>query len=419
MTQRELFYRAGVALVIGILVGLEREHAQDRPKRKTSAGMRTFAFIGLLGYMAALVADTLASPWVFVIALFLLGTLLTVAYFFSASQGAIGLTTEMAALVTALSGALCYGGQLALAAAIAVATTTLLSLKLEMRKFARSISQEDIYATLKFAVITAIVLPILPNRAFGPPPLDILNPYRIWLMVVFISGISFLGYVLIKMLGSNLGIGLTGLLGGIASSTAVTLSLAERSKGKAELGKPLALAIMIAWTVMFFRVIIVVGALNVALLRVLWAPMVVTAAVGLAYCGYLYRSQHADAKSDVAFANPFELWPTIRFGLIYATVLLISRAAQVWLGDTGIYLSSIITGLTGVDAIALSMTQLSMTAGGPALDTATRAIVLAAMSNTVVKGSIILASGSPTLRRALLPGLQLMLVTGIGAVFLL
>lgn len=419
MEQIDIFYRFGAALAIGFLIGLQREYAYGGPGREIFAGERTLALMGLVGCTAAMAADVLASPWPFVGILLLMGALITVAYFVSAWRGQVGLTTEVAALVTILAGALCYWGYLALAAAIAVATTVLLSLKMEMDTFVRRITREDVYATLKFAVVTAIVLPVLPNQTFGPPPLDVLNPYKIWLMVVFISGISFLGYALVKVVGSRQGIGLTGLLGGLVSSTAVTLSFSQRSQSESELAKPFALAITVAWTVMFSRVMVEVAALNTALLGALWLPMAASAAAGLAYCVYLYRSQRTDKEGEVDFSNPFELGPAVKFGLIYAVILLVSKAAQTYLGSTGLYLSSIVAGLTDVDAITLSVAELSREAGSLSLSTGARAIVLAAMSNTVVKGGIVLTSGSSPLRRALLPGFVLMLVAGIGVAFLM
>ena len=416
MEHTDLFYRFGAALAIGFLIGLQREYAHGGPGREIFAGERTLALMGLVGCTAAMAADVLASPWAFVGILAPIGALIVVAYFVAAWRGHVGLTSEVAALVTILAGALCYWGYLALAVAVTVATIVLLSLKMEMDIFVRRITKEDIYATLKFAVITAIVLPVLPNQSFGPPPLDVLNPYRIWLMVVFISGISFLGYVLVKVVGSRQGIGLTGLLGGLASSTAVTLSFSQRSQSEPELAKPFALAITVAWTVMFSRVLVVVAALNTALLSTLWLPIAASAVVGLAYCIYLYFSQHTDEAGKVDFSNPFELGPAIKFGLIYGVILLVSKAAQTYLPTAGVYLASIVAGLTDVDAITLSMAELSNT-GGLDLSTAARAIVLAAMSNTAVKGGIVLSSGAPALRRAVWPGFVLMLATGIGVAF--
>jgi uncharacterized membrane protein (DUF4010 family) len=413
-----LFYRFGAALVIGILVGLQREYAYGDPDREMFAGVRTFALMALVGGVAAMVADELASPWPFIGVMLLLGALIAIAYFVTAWRGKVGLTTEVSALVTTLCGALCYWGYLPLAAAMAVATTVLLSIKLEMQTFIRRLTREDVYATLKFAVITAIVLPVLPNQTFGPPPLDVLNPYKIWLMVVFISGISFLGYVLIKVVGSRQGIGLTGLLGGLASSTAVTLSFSQRSQTQPDLARPLALGLTLSWMMMFLRVVAEVAALNAALLRMLWLPMAASAAVGLAYGVYLCFSQRTDEEGGVDFSNPFELGPAVKFGLLYAVILLVSKAAQIYLGDTGVYLSSIVAGLTDVDAITLSMAELGGAAGGVDLHVAARAIVLAAMSNTFVKSGIVLASGSASLRRVSLPGFVLMLVAGVSVAFL-
>jgi uncharacterized membrane protein (DUF4010 family) len=413
MDQATLFYRFGAALAMGFLVGLQREIAHGDPGKEIIAGERTYSLIALLGCAAALVADQLASPWPFVTVFIVLGAAVTVAYFIGAWRGAVGLTSEMSMLIVALTGALSYWGYLTLAAALTVATTVLLSLKLEIDTFIRRITREDVRATLKFAVITAIILPVLPNQSFWPAPLDVLNPYRIWLMVIFISAISFLGYVLIKVVGTRQGIGLTGLLGGLVSSTAVTLSFAQRSQDEEELAKPFALAITVAWTVMFARVAIEVAALNQELLQVLWPPMAAGAAVGLAYCIYLYLAQRTDEEGNVALSNPFELGPAIKFGLIFGVILVFSKAAQMYLGNTGVYLSSIISGLTDVDAITLSVAELSSGAGELDLGTAARAIVFATMSNTAVKGGIVLTSGAPALRRALLPGFLLMLVTAI------
>jgi uncharacterized membrane protein (DUF4010 family) len=419
MDTTTLFSRFGVALAIGLLIGLQREYAKGGSGTEIFAGERTLALMGLVGCAAAMLADVLDSTWVFIGIFLAQSGLVAIAYFVDARRGKVGLTTEVAALMTTLAGALCYWDYLPLAVALAVTTTVLLSLKVEMNKFVRRITREDIYATLKFAVITAIVLPVLPNREIvDTPPFDVLNPYNIWLMVVFISGISFLGYVLVKAVGPRQGIGLTGLLGGLVSSTAVTLSFSQRSQRQSGLARPFALAIMIAWTVMFSRVVVEVAALNAALLGVLWMPMAASAAAGLSYCVYLYFSQRTAEAGEVQVTNPFELGPAIKFGLIYAVILLASKTAQMYLGNTGLYLSSVLSGLADVDAITLSVAELS-DAGGLPLSVGARAIVLAAMSNTVVKGGIVLTGGSRTLRLALLPGFVLMLVAGVGVAFLI
>ncbi|WP_420628692.1 MgtC/SapB family protein [Candidatus Leptofilum sp.] len=416
-----LFYRFGVALFIGVLVGLQREADADDEadrSRKIFAGIRTFALLSLAGCTAAFVANELGQPWAFIGIFLLLGMLITAAYVITGTRGSVGMTTEVAAVIVVLAGALCFWDQLEIAVALGVVTTALLSFKLELHGFAARLTREDIVATLKFAIITAIILPVLPNQSFGPPPLDVLNPYKIWLMVVLISGISFLGYVLIKLVGSRQGIGLTGFLGGLVSSTAVTLSFAQRSQKEAQLAKPFALAILIAWTVMFVRVLVEVAVTNMPLLGVVWLPVAAAGLAGLAHGAYLYFAPRNAEAGGVAVSNPFELGPAITFGLLYGVILLAARAAQHYFGDTGVYLSSILSGLADVDAITLSMAELS-NSGNLELPTAARAIVLAAMSNTVVKGGIVLASGSQALRRALLPGFLLILAVGITLSFLL
>jgi len=418
MDQTQLFLRFGAAIAIGFLIGLQREFAMGGKGKEIVAGERTFSLMGLVGALAAMAADQLDAPIAFVGVIFLVGIYFAVAYFIDAWRGHVGLTTEVAMLVTVLIGALCYWGHLTLAVAIGIATTTLLSLKFETDQFVRALTNEDIFAALQFAVISAIILPVLPNESFLPPPFDVLNPFKIWLMVVFISGISFLGYVVIKFIGPEQGIGLTGFLGGIVSSTAVTLSFSERSTRQPELSRPFALAIMIAWTVMFSRVLIEVGVLNSALLGVVWVPLVAAGGVGLLYGIYLFLSQRSAEKGDVQFSNPFDLGSAIKFGLLYGVVLLVSRAAQMYFGDTGILISSLVSGVADVDAITLSMAELSNT-GGLDLGTASRAIVVATMSNTMVKGGIALMGGSAVLRKALLPGIILMTVVGIGVAFLL
>ncbi len=416
----DIFYRFGIALVIGFLVGLQRQHASDASDKEIFAGVRTFSLISVLGCGAAMLADVSGSAWTLPVIAAMLGVLAAVAYYINAIDGDTGVTTEIATLLTFVVGALCYWEQIALSVALGVVMTVLLSIKPETHRFASLLTREDIYATLKFAVVSAIVLPVLPNQSYGPPPFDVLNPYNIWLMVVFISGISFLGFVLMKVVGARRGIGLTGLLGGIASSTAVTLSFAQRSNKNKALAKPFSLAIIIAWAVMFVRVIVVVFTLEPTLGRLLLWPMLLCLAVGGAYAGYLYLVHPTEEQHDVEFANPFELGPAIKFGLVYAVVLLVSKAAQVYFGNTGVYISSLVSGLADVDAIALSMVDLVRAqSGGVSMGVASDAIMIAALANTLFKGGFALTTGSSDLRRALLPGMVLLLITGAAAILLM
>lgn len=418
-----LFYRLGVALVIGLLIGLQREYAfRHRPERETDellAGARTFPIIALLGSISALVADRYTAAIVFAGTVVALAALLVVAHHRRSQHVETGLTTEAAALVTFFIGALCYWGQVEAAAVVGVTVAVLLALKVQTHAFARTLDREDVYATLKFAVITVIVLPLLPQQGYGPAPFDVLVPYNVWLMVVFISAISFLGYVMIKVVGPRRGVGLTGVLGGLASSTAVTLSFAQRSHTAPSLARPFVLAIVLSWTIMFARMLIEVAALNRVLLAIVWKPVLAAMAVGAGYCVYLYRLQGAQQQEEPdTFSNPFALRPAITFGLLYAVILVVANAAKTSLGDTGVYLSSFVSGLADVDAITLSMARLS---GGGQVDPtlAARAIMLAAAANTLVKGGIVLATGDRALRPHILPATLLIIATTLTVAFLL
>lgn len=414
MEYTDLFIRFGVSMGIGFLIGLQREYAFRDSNRELVAGERTFALMGLVGALAAFSAEVLNLPAVFVGIFVVVGLVTAVSYFVDAWRGFIGLTTEITILIVVILGALCYWGHLTLAVALGIATAVLLSLKIETDRLVQALTREDIVSALKLAVISAIILPVLPNQPIGPPPLDVFNPFKIWLMVVFISAINFLGYVLIKIIGPEQGIGLTGLLGGMVSSTSVTLSLSERSRRDTWLGSSFALAIIVAWTVMFARVIIYVGILSRPLLAEIWLPLAVSGLLGIAYTWILARSHRAAAqeREKMEFSNPLDLWAAIKFGLIYALILVVARSAQLYFGNPGILVSSILAGLADVDAITLSLTELTKR-NEIGLDIAGLAVVLATMSNTVVKGGIVIFTGHPNLRKAILPGFLLILAAGI------
>jgi uncharacterized membrane protein (DUF4010 family) len=417
-----LFYRLGVALVLGLLIGLQREyawHQESSPERpELFAGARTFALTGLLGATGALMAEVFNAAWLLGVLFVLVGALVTGAYLALARKASYGLTSEVALLLTLGAGALCYAGYVRTAAAVGVTTTVVLALKGPTQSFVARLTRQDVYATLTFAVITVIVLPLLPRTPLGPAPFDVLVPYHLWLMVVLISGISFLGYVLMQVVGTARGTGLAGLLGGLVSSTAVTLSFAQRSR-HTEATAPLALGILLAWAVMFARVLMAVAVVHPALLHPLWPPLTVAGLVCLAGGGWRWRQDRATPSDGTAGAltNPFELRPALTFGLLYAAILLGANLARLTLGEAGLYLSGLVAGLADVDAITLSMAALSR--DGLATSFAARTIVLATAANTLVKGGIVLMAGSPALRKHLWPVLVLVLATAPGLAFLL
>jgi uncharacterized membrane protein (DUF4010 family) len=404
-----------------MLIGMQREYAHGTSKGTgLFAGTRTFALLGLFGASAAFLADLLDAYWVFIGLIVTVGMMVIVAYFITASEREeIGITSEVAALLTLLIGGISYVHSIELAAALGVVTTVLLAFKFEIRQFVQVLTREDIFATLQFAVITAIVLPVLPNTSFGPPPFNVLNPYQVWRMVVFISGINFLGYVLVKVVGPRKGIGLSGVIGGLASSTATTMSFSQRSKTDESLIKPFAMAIITGWVIMFIRMIVEVAVINQTLLPLVWPALAAMGFGGLIFSLYLYFSQSfIEDEEELGLSNPFELGTAIKFGLIYAAVLLITKTAELYLGDKGILFTSFFAGLADVDAITLSISDLTRIGGTISLGTGKNAIILAAISNTISKGVLVFSLGSKSLRRFTWPAIVLILIIGLGFIFL-
>jgi uncharacterized membrane protein (DUF4010 family) len=236
-------------------------------------------------------------------------------------------------------------------------------------------------------------------------------------MVVLISAIGFAGYVLIQVAGPKRGIGLTGILGGLVSSTALTLSFAQRSREEPRLAKPFALAIVFAWMMMFARILVTVTVVNRELLHALWPPLAGAAAAAAVYAAWLHFSDRASPESEIRFSNPFEVGPALRFGLLYALVLLVSRTAQLQFGDRGAILSALVAGIADVDAITLSLSELSRAGQGLSLQAAASGVVVAAMANTVGKGVIVLATASSPLRRRIWPAVVAIVVCGLALTF--
>jgi uncharacterized membrane protein (DUF4010 family) len=395
-----LALRFGVALGLGMLIGLERERAKGQDG---GAGVRTFALIALAGAIAGYLQNDLGLDWLALAIFVAVGALLVSSYLLTAQHGDTGITTEVSALLSFLLGLLCSHGQLQMAAWVAVAMALMLALKDWLHQLARRIDASDVEATLKFAIVTLIVLPLVPDHDYGPVPLDVLNPYKVWLMVVLISGLNFISYLLIKVVGTEHGIGLAGLLGGLASSTAVTLGFSQRSLQAGADARSLALGILLAWTVMFFRVVVMTGLVSGPLGMRLAMAMGALCLVSLGACYWLWRRRPAQERGEInAGQNPFELGEAIKFGLLFGIVVFVARAAQVYLGEAGLYLAAGVAGLSDVDAITLAMADRARD-NAQNLDVAARAIVIAVLANTLVKSGLAASLGSAELRRLTLP----------------
>jgi len=373
-----------VAIALGALIGLEREYAQMKRKFKTYAGIRTFTFIALLGALGAYFAQ-LVSVWILIILLVFVAALTLISYF--AHTKKIGATTEVASLLVFLLGALPMYGFADIAVALGILLALLLYLRLTLHKFTKKINSQELYSTLKFAIIAFVILPFLPNKAYGP--LGGFNPYLIWLMVVFVTGITFAGYILVKLLGRK-GLGLTGILGGLVSSTAVAQSMSSLSKRVKDYN-PLVLAIVASNSIMFLRVMFEVFIINRSFFFDILLPMGVLAIVGIAISVILWF-EHKKTTKPVQFSSPFRLFPALQFAFLFGLVLFFSKLAATYSSSTGIYLTSFFSGFVDMDAITISMASLA----GDQISTnlATQAIMIAALTNTMVKAGIAYVFGA-------------------------
>jgi uncharacterized membrane protein (DUF4010 family) len=275
------------------------------------------------------------------------------AYAATASGPHKGAATEFVAVLAFIFGALTALGFLVPAATFAVLTTLLLSIKTPLHQLAQTISTEELYAILKFGIVSVIVLPLLPDRAYGP--LHVLNPRLMWWMVVLISAVSMIGYVLMRLLGTRQGVVVTGVLGGIASSVAVTFGLSQKAReAESTAAKYFALGIVIASTIMFLRQLLLTFLIDPRLGRAVLIPMIIPVLLGAGAGVYLWRQKGASQEAALQVKNPMELWTAIKFGIVFAVVLFISRAAFQYYGASGVYLTGGVSGLADVDAFTIS-----------------------------------------------------------------
>lgn len=404
------------ALLIGALIGLEREKRQALERDRSIGGIRTFILFAQTGAMAAWLAVRLDAPWVFAAGALGITALVVAGYVVQVRAGvaSLGLTTEVAAVVTFLLGGVCLAGQPALAVGLGIVTSAVLAWKQPIHGIIDKIDTEDLYAGLKLAIASFVVLPLLPREAIDP--WGALAPYELWLLVVLISALSLVGYVSVRWLGPGRGTVLTGLFGGLVSSTAVTLTFARKSLDRSTSASVLASGLLVAWTVMFGRVVVEVLAVHAPLLGGLLAPLGVMALATLGCAVWFYLRPGAGGGEtsdavDVPLKNPFSLRAAITFALFFALVLLGVAVARQYLPASGLYAVAALAGLTDVDAITMSMAAYARDGGEPA--TAIGSIILAVLTNTVVKASMAAALGAAALRSRVVLATVIVVAAGL------
>jgi uncharacterized membrane protein (DUF4010 family) len=405
-----LLLRLLVAFGIGALIGLEREQAESGG---TFAGSRTFPLFALVGATVQAFFPEVLPATVIAIAI-----PLTVAYAGKIlTEGDIGLTTVTAALLTVLLGALAVSSERGMLFAIVLAgiVTVLLSAKPTIHGFVDQIEEEERRASLKFILVVLVVLPLLPDRE-----LDVLyglNPRFIWLMVGFVTGLSFVAYVLSRTIGATRGIALTGILGGFVSSTATTVSMAERISLAPDLHKIGSFSIVLASIVMFPRALVEVAVVNPALLPRVLLPLGVMTGVGMLIAAVVYWQARNEPDVDTDLENPFRLRPALFFGAVFAIVLLVSQSANTWFGVSGIYATAFLSGLADVDAITLTLSALEAE-GEISPTVATIGIVIGAIANTLTKAGLAWLLGTVKLGLRVTVALGLVSIVGIAVVLL-
>ncbi len=410
LTEFDFLIRMLVTAGIGFVLGLEREFSKYSEKSETFAGLRTFTLVALLGFLSAYLGITF-TYWLFIAGFLGVVSIVAISYWVTAGKGEIGSTTEFAIIFTFLLGGLVLVGSINLSLALTVITLVLLSLKLRLKSMIGQLTQKELFAFVRFVVIALLILPFLPNEFYGP--YEVINPREVGWIIVLTSGIGFVGYILMKFLGTDRGILLTSILGGLVSSTLVTFTFSKKSKETPELSQNYAVGIFAAATIMVLRIFLLVFIFNKTMLIQLTVPLLIILFTTFGIALYFYNKQFEKkhAVDKIMLGDPLNIKNAVFFGIFYMGILLLVSYANHAYGTKGIYLSSAISALTDIDAIAISVSKL----GGTTMNMliAQNAILLATLSNTVVKIGIAVFTGSRQLKKYVLIGYGFIFIAGI------
>ena len=411
----DTYIRAGVALALGLLIGLQRERAREDP-----AGIRTFALVAISGFLVGLLKTNfggwlIAAGVLFLAAILVTGNLRILKQ--KEKDAGAGITTEVAVLLVFCLGVFLADSQneLSLAVVIGGVSALLLYYKKPMHRFVRGLEQADVKAIMVFVLITLVILPVLPNRTFGP--LDVVNPFEAWLMVVLIVAIGLIGYVVYRVAGARVGTLLSGLLGGLISSTATTVSASRLARGKPERATVAGLIIMIASVVSVVRVLIEMAAVNRSDFLHTAPPIAVFLLLFLALTALLYWRRSGEVVHLDPPENPAEMKVALIFGALYVIILLAVASAKHYFGETGLYVVALISGLTDVDAITLSTVRL-IEKDTIEPDLGWRVILVAVLANLLFKGGLAAVIGGAAVVKRIVLWYGLAFAGGLLIVFL-
>ena len=386
-----------LSLGIGLLMGLERER-----NPASRAGLRTFGLVTLLGTVCAVLAVRTESPWLIAAGLVVVGAMMISAYHRQPDASDLGTTSVVALLLAFCYGAMVWYGYRTVAVMLAIMTTILLYFKAELQTVSKQLTRRDITSVLQFCVLSLVILPILPDRNFGP--YDTLNPYQVWWMVVLISGVSLAGYAALRIVGQRHGAPILGLLGGLASSTATTLVYARHARASTALIQLSLVVILTANLIVLVRLATVAAIVQPGILPTLLPVLGAGLVAGVAFVTYAWRKMEgSDELPELDLRNPTELATALTFGAVYAVVLLLSAALSDKAGNLGLYVVALVSGLTDVDAITLSTLRL-FGQGKLAAEEATTAILLAMLANLAFKFGIVVSVAGSALAKRLITG---------------
>jgi uncharacterized membrane protein (DUF4010 family) len=396
MDQNELFQRLAVALAIGLLIGLERGwQTRDESDHQRTAGLRTFALTGLLGGICGLLASVV-SPLVLAAGVISYTiALVTFSYMEGSAEKNFSVTGVVAGILTFMLGAYSVLGNVTVAVAASVAMAILLALRDPLHTWVRTITWPEMRSALVLLAMSFLLLPVLPNRTVDP--WQVLNPAELWLLAILIAAISFAGYIAVRVLGERRGIALAAIAGGLASSTATTLSFARLAREHPESSQVLAGGILLASMTMMARILVLVGLIKPELLGALLAPIGAAACVTLIGTAVLYwgRNDDADEQPRLSIKNPFDLRAVLWLVALLAIIMLVAKLLAAQTGSAGVYVLAGFSGIVDVDALTLSMSRLAGMQV-PIIEAST-AILVAAATNTVSKAVIAAAVGGSRL----------------------
>ncbi len=408
-----------VSASLGALIGLVRqwEYEHDHPGKTARAGLRTFTAWSLMGCASALLAQQ-STPVTLAVAVGAFMLVLGAVHIADGEKETLGLTTFSVGLVTFALGAMAAYGMFEAATVTGVGAMLILGSKPWSQSWTRRWKSADLGILLQFAAITGIVLPLAPNEDMGP--YSAFNPYKIWLMVVMVACLGFLGYLAVRWLGERAGLMVTGLAGGLASSTVTTLAMSRQSRDTPKLEKGLALAAVLACAVMLARVVVMLALISPPVARAVLGPFALMALPGAGWAYWQWRRSRAvrdDTVDTPTITNPLSLTIAIKFGVIYAVVRFLVKMASGHLNPGWVYAVSFVSGLTGMDAIAISSAQAA--AGGTLdVEVAANCIIIGALSNTLMNAGMAAALGTAGFRRAIVCALGAVFVAGLAGMWL-